>query len=647
VTWLTHLTETYDRHAAVVGMFEKKSNDREYALIPVSHTTQSAHIEVNLNVHGEYRSARVVEKAESSTIIPCTEASASRTSKPVPYPLFDKLIYVAGDYAAFVDVDKDTPNEEYMRQLLNWCESPFGHPKVRSVYDYLHKGTLIADLVRDNVLWLNDGGKLLDKCPPELERELGKKPDIFKVIASEQSSAFVRFAVEIPGEPESRLWRDRSVQDAFIAYCHRQLADQELCYVTGKQLPYADKHASRIRHSGDKTKLISANDTSGFTFRGRFRTSREAAVVSYEVSQKAHNALKWLIDRQGFMLDGKVFLVWGTGQLDMPDPLGDSLSLVLEEAPEPAAIGDSTHKEYAKQIRLALNGYRYRGEYKANVVVMVLDAATPGRLSIVYYRDMNKELYLDRIQAWHEDCSWLHRYRKDAEKNVLSFVGAPSTRDIAFAAYGNKAGDKVVKGLMERMLPCIVDGQRLPLDIVRSAVFRASNPVAMDNWEWEKTLSIACALVKKHHEREGFELSLNTETTDRNYLFGRMLAIADVLERRALGREEKRATNAIRYMNAFAQRPARTWAVIQSCLQPYQARLGTDAGYYSRLLDEVGARLQLEDFTDQALTGVYLLGFYSQRQALYTKKTAGGTAEVDEASAEAGSQDESQPEGER
>jgi CRISPR-associated protein Csd1 len=100
-------------------------------------------------------------------------------------------------------------------------------------------------------------------------------------------------------------------------------------------------------------------------------------------------------------------------------------------------------------------------------------------------------------------------------------------------------------------------------------------------------------------------------------------------------------------MNAFAQRPARTWAVIQSCLQPYQAKLGTTVGYYNRLLDEVGARLRLEDFTDQALTGVYLLGFYSQRQALYTKKNADEAMEEDEAQAEAGSQDESQPEGER
>lgn len=48
MTWLANLHKTYENHSHVIGQFEKKKNDREYALIPVSHTTQSAHIEVNL-----------------------------------------------------------------------------------------------------------------------------------------------------------------------------------------------------------------------------------------------------------------------------------------------------------------------------------------------------------------------------------------------------------------------------------------------------------------------------------------------------------------------------------------------------------------------------------------------------------------------
>jgi CRISPR-associated protein Csd1 len=34
--------------------------------------------------------------------------------------------------------------------------------------------------------------------------------------------------------------------------------------------------------------------------------------LSYEVSQKAHNALKWLIANQGQKAGEKVFVLWGT-----------------------------------------------------------------------------------------------------------------------------------------------------------------------------------------------------------------------------------------------------------------------------------------------------------------------------------------------
>lgn len=139
----------------------------------------------------------------------------------------------------------------------------------------------------------------------------------------------------------------------------------------------------------------------------------------------------------------------------------------------------------------------------------------------------------------------------------------------------------------------------------------------MEKWEWEKTLSIACALI---NTMEGYQLVLDKENQDRDYLFGRLLAIADVLERNALNTSDQRATNARRYMNSFSQHPERTWRTIQGALQPYQARLGEKVWYYNKLIDEVGSKIKIEDFNNRPLSGKYLLGFYSQRHELYQKK---------------------------
>lgn len=618
MSWLLNLYETYEANLDHVGIIEKKYNDKEFTLLPISHTTQNAHIEVNITEDGEFHSAVIIDKSDASTLIPCTEESASRAgAKIAPYPLHDKLSYVAGDFVAYGGkIKKEEPFTYYIAQLEEWANSPYGHDKVKSIYKYLSKKQLIHDLVDEKVLFLDANGRLIDKWEKTYEALHGEKPAIFSVVSGGQESAFIRFNVHSPNDILTKIWKDKDVYDSFTRYYNELLSDEDLCYIAGESLPSTDRHANKIRNAADKAKLISANDTSGFTFRGRFNKSNEVASISYEVSQKAHNALKWLIHRQGKIVDQRVFLVWENDDTNTPDPTEDTFSLVPVTAEKSKKIS-FTNQEFAGEVAKALDGYRNDLKQRSNINIIILDSATTGRLAVLYYRNMEKELYLDRLAKWHSTCVWLHRYRKNDQGEFVQFYGAPATKDIAFAAYGPRANEKVVKGLMERMLPCIIDERNIPLDIVKSAFYRASNPVSMDKWEWEKTLSIACALINK---KEGYNLALDTEKNDRDYLFGRLLAVADVLERRALGLDETRASNAIRYMNSFSKHPARTWKTIQDSLQPYQARLGTKGLYLSKLIDEIASKMDYEGFNNKPLSGKYLLGFYSQRHELYQKK---------------------------
>ncbi|MED4352801.1 type I-C CRISPR-associated protein Cas8c/Csd1 [Schinkia azotoformans] len=618
MSWLLNLYETYESNIDRVGVIEKKYNDQEFTLLPISHTTQNAHIEVEITEDGEFHSARVIDKNDAETLVPCTkDAGGKASSNAVPYPLHTKIPFAAGDFVAYGGkIKKEEPFSYYIKQLEDWAKSPYATAKVKSIYIYLSKKKLIKDLVEKTVLFLDADGNLIETWDKKHESLYGNKPLVFSVISGGLENAFIRFNVYSPNKILTKIWKDYEMYESYINYYRDFLDDEDLCYVSGKMLPSTDKHPSKIRYSGDKAKLISANDSSGFTFRGRFNKSNEVASISYEVSQKAHNALKWLINRQAKIIDQRVFLVWGNDDLKIPDPMEDTFSI------DPTPINRKerisfTNQEFANEVAKALDGYKGNLSTKSNVNILILDSATTGRMAVLYYRNMDKEIYLNRLIKWHSTCKWLHRYRKDAHGEYVQFYGAPATKEIAFAAYGPKASDKVVKGLMERLLPCIIDDKIIPLDIIRSALQRASNPVAMEKWEWEKTLSITCALINK---QEGYSVALDIENNDRDYLFGRLLAIADVLERRALGSDETRSSNAIRYMNSFSKHPARTWKTIQESLQPYQAKLGTKGLYLSRLIDEVASRINYDDFNNKPLSGKYLLGFYSQRHELYQKK---------------------------
>jgi CRISPR-associated protein Csd1 len=616
LSWMQHLYETYENCEDIVGV---TTAENKGVLLPVAHTLIKAHITAIVDEHGALLDAFVREDIQG-TVAPCTEDSESRSgTRPVPHPLFDKLMYLAGDYEQFSGISAAWAHEAYIRQLAAWCDSPYGHPKVKAILAYLQRGSLIADLIEKQVLATDTSGKLLDKWTGQKE----DAPDIFRIRNVTPSQVFVRFLVQ-DLDAEDRVWMDPSVRESFIAYTLSRQEETRLCYVTGEKVPYIEKHPKKIVNTLANAKLISGNDSHGFTFRGRFDKASEAVSIGYLASLKAHNALRYLVETRGFPCDTQTIVAWGTRNEPVPPPILDTDELMFYQQEPPTAAdrlieaGERTQAGYARRLNAALLGRKYQLDEHSGVVVMALDCATTGRLSITFYRELNGKEYLERVKAWHESCAWLHSYKTDRNKQRYTFIGAPSSMDIALAAYGRNANKSAQRRTIERLLPCIFDAATIPSDLVRLAVSRASQPMAMEPWEWSKTLSVACALYRKQHEREGYDLALDENRKDRSYLFGRLLAVADQLERRALlAAGEKRETNAMRLMNAFSQRPVKTWLTLSKSLRPYQARLRGVSHYYDDLITQITDSFAPEDFNsqnDKPLDGLYLLGYHSQRQ---------------------------------
>jgi len=340
---------------------------------------------------------------------------------------------------------------------------------LQAVATYVSKGRVIADLVDAAVLHVDNTGKLLEKWPSKED-----KPPIFNLLSGETSQAdvFVRWSVEIPGDPQPEVWLDRALWASWEKYYNAQKSHTSLCFVTGAASSMADQHPAKIRNDGDKAKLISSNDQSGYTFRGRFTTADEACGVGFQVTQKAHSALRWLIARQGRRDGDQAVVAWAVRGVAIPDPLVDTLALISGYAEEtlPPPEGVYTAQEIGIRLANMIGGYSQTLEPTDDVVVMVLDSATPGRMAMRYYRELQGAEFLGRVRHWHETCAWLQYFGKNR-----IFVGAPSPRDIAETAYGRRLDDKLRKATVERLLPCIIDGTPLPPDLREACVRRASN----------------------------------------------------------------------------------------------------------------------------------------------------------------------------
>ena len=118
-------------------------------------------------------------------------------------------------------------------------------------------------------------------------------------------------------------------------------------------------------------------------------------------------------------------------------------------------------------------------------------------------------------------------------------------------------------------------------------------------------------------------MALDTDCTNRSYLYGRLLAVADRIEYLTYDKGENRQTNAKRFMNVFSQRPFKTWQIIEEKIQPYLNKLSAGQKiYYSDLLDEIQQKFNKDEFADDSkLDGLYLLGYHCQSFEFKKNKT--------------------------
>lgn len=116
-------------------------------------------------------------------------------------------------------------------------------------------------------------------------------------------------------------------------------------------------------------------------------------------------------------------------------------------------------------------------------------------------------------------------------------------------------------------------------------------------------------------------MALDTESRNRSYLFGRLLAIAEKVERDTYDAGEDRETNALRMQSIFSRRPMYAWRILEERLIPYYRRLKpASRQYYKRLTGEIADALDsCREPLDRPLEDIYLLGYYSQRQAFFKK----------------------------
>ena len=588
--------ETYEANRDIAGVYREGHE----VLPPIGHILTAADIEIMINAEGRFLQASGVPKDAPKTLIPVTVESMGRTSAPCAHPLCDSIAYIGPQ--------DETKNALYLEELDSWRHSEYTHPFLDAISNYVRQETVLDDLVKASLITCENG-------KPSDEKKL------------------IRWRVTgVEGEEEA-CWKNRRLHELFAKYIEAKSGedDRDICMVTGEKSAVAYQHAKGVVSLHGNAKLISANDSTNFTYRGRFNSDAEAMNVSYEASQKAHNALRWLIGEQKVYYGKKAFLCWNPNGYAIPkvtDPFG------FEEAAEPAEDVEI----YTDRLRKTLSGCRSSLPENEAVVIASFDAATTGRLSLNYYSELASSDFLERLYEWDEHCCWFFGKQGIQSPKLLTIINCAfgTERSSNGGAY-MEVDDRVKAQQLLRLVACRINRSPMPADIKEALVHKASSPLAYELSTRRLILSTACAVIKKYdHDRKGvnWEMALKPDKMDLSYQYGRLLAVLEKAETDTYDREGGRESNAVRMQSVFVQRPQYAAArVLEQLKKAYFPRLSVAGrSYYERLIGEIYA--MIDEFPEQdqnrPLQDSYLMGYYLQRNELWRSKKNNDDAQNEE-----------------
>lgn len=614
MSWMQKLCEVYDRVIDMpVGQGQKP-------LLPVGFTFKKIKYQVTLSSKGEFLAARILPKEEQESAVPTTPQAEARTgASGAPFPLAEQCKYLF-----CIDEKENLLFDSYMRQLEDWSNSEYAPQCLKILTAYLRKHTLYQDII-------NSGVEL--KFHRDDTKKDGDGPDAKSILCFAVNNA--------DGEPsETRLWKREDVRSSWLKYLMelKQSGEPGLCYVTGEKLPITNNHP-KVQGNA---KLISAKDGDfQFRYRGRFTDEKQVTSVSSLASTKAHNALHWLVERQGTKKFGLTAVAWNV-EGEIIRMAGCDEDEYEQEADTfigyGAAVRDAVNGKGDNYMRYHLEAPEVTQERMNDVCILCMESANEGRMSVTYYQEIQGNDFTKRLNDWYTSCKWPGPIKGQPDK-------APTITQIGKAVFGSntvavafsddackKADTKLMRELKQRIIMCIVEGVAIPEPYVRQAFNRSIAPLSFtkvsDKWDkqqWLECMATTCALIRKSCldrgiSKEQVSPELQVSLTNRSYLYGRLVALADVIEKQAhkdkQSGSDNQSTNALRMMKQLVQRPYETWAKLHDKLLPYIMSLQEER--YQRQIGEIEALFMEKERSEHGgLSEMFLLGFYTQQQAMY------------------------------
>lgn len=389
-----------------------------------------------------------------------------------------------------------------------------------------------------------------------------------------------------------------------------------VCLVTGEKCQPIKTFTKIQLGKFSDTKLVSFQKNQGYDSYGKEQGNNAPMSKSAEFAIAA--ALKKLIDYNShnkFTIGLRTYAFWASRQNEVNMQIEESVYSLFgwEEKDDP----DSKLENITQIFKSIYNGNKPI-QTEDKFYILGIFAANKARIAVSYWNETTVKEFVGKLLLHFEDMEIITSGNKRFNYcSLYAILKAVSLKENIKENCPPSLPDVVVKSIFQ--------GLPYPASLFQACIrrIRAKQSVNI----------VRAAIIKAYLNRlidnnnKKIDIMLDKENQNQGYLCGRLFAVLDKIQEDVNGIHSIRE----RYMNSASATPAMVFATILNLSTHHLEKLNCGRQvFYEKLKQEIISKLDANGFPthlDLQDQGRFFVGYYHQRQALFSSKENSETEE--------------------
>ena len=397
-----------------------------------------------------------------------------------------------------------------------------------------------------------------------------------------------------------------------------------ICLVTGRSThPVITTTATKISGSQATAKLVAFQVDSGYDSYGREKG--ENAPISKEAEHAYSTALNHLLaddSRNKFTVGSRTFVFWASSSSQAGKEAESALFSMLGMQHDDKSDQNSNVDSVREAFKAIYSGKTLSMDDDRFFILGL--APNAARIAVVYWNETTVKEFARTILRHFDDME----------------IGNPGPKPyyglyqmLRAVTLKGKVQD-VQPNLVEATVKSIFQGTPYPYSLYASCLER----IRAEQSVWQVRATILKAYLTRL-SRGNYKVStmLDKTNTNQGYLCGRLLATIEKIQLEVQNNE----SNVLeRYLNAASSTPVAVFATLLNLSVHHEGNLKKERKiFFTRLKQEIISKISADGFPahlslqDQ---GMFMIGYYQQRQDFFTPKSSGDDKQSEEQPAESG-----------